>query len=297
VPEHRGSPALTDPFAQRVAAAQASLSPTARRVVRFIDQNRIATLTRSAAELAASTGTSDATVIRTVQALGFEGLSDLRESLVASLDGRSTPADHMRRRLAETGESTDRAIAAVLDAHREALADLESAQARGQIAAAVSALHRADRIALFGIGPSAALARYVSILLQRIGRQSRTLDATGLALADQLLDLRSGDTLLALAYSRPYREVVAVFAEARRLGLPVVLVTDSLASKLARFADVIVPARRGRAERVALHGATLVVLEAVVLGLAAANRTAAVAALERHNELRCTVGGKRVDIG
>lgn len=297
MPNDRGSPAHPDPFGQRVAAAQSSLSPTARRVVRFIDQNRVATLTRSAADLAASTGTSDATVIRTVQALGFDGLSDLRQSLVASLDRQSTPADHMRRTLAETGESTDRAIAAVLDTHREALADLESAEARGQIAAAVSALHRADRIVLFGIGPSAALARYVSILLQRIGRPARTLDATGLALADQLLDLRSGDALLALAYSRPYREVVAVFAEARRLGLPVVLVTDSLASKLARFADVLVPARRGRAERVALHGATLVVLEAVVLGLAAANRTGAMAALERLNELRCTVGGKRVDVG
>jgi DNA-binding MurR/RpiR family transcriptional regulator len=297
MPAKRGKHAELDLFGQRVAAAESSLSPTARRVIRFIDQNRVAVLASSAAELAANIGTSDATVIRAVQALGFEGLGDLRQALVASLDQRSTPADDMRRTLADVGESTDRAIDLVLEIQREALEVLQSGQARTQIAAAVSALHRAERITVFGIGPSAALAHYVSVLLGRTGRSAWTLDATGIALADQLLGLRSGDAMLVLAYTRPYREVAAVFAEARRLGLPIVLITDSLDSKLARFADVIVPARRGRAERVALHSATLVVLEALVLGLAASNRVGAMAALERLNELRESVAGKRVDVG
>ena len=292
-----GNGTAADLFGQRVAAAQSALSPAARRVIRFIDQNRVATLASSAMELASSIGTSDATVVRAVQALGFDGLGDLRQALIASLGQRSTPADHMRRTLADVGETADRAIELVLDNQREALEALRSPTARGQIAVAVSALHRAERIMVFGIGPSAALAQYVSVLLVRTGRTARTLDATGLALADQLLGLRAGDALLVLAYTRPYREVVAVFTEARRLGLPVVLITDSLDSKLARFADVIVPARRGRAERVALHSATLVVLEALVLGLAASNRAGAMATLERLNELRESVAGKSVSVG
>jgi DNA-binding MurR/RpiR family transcriptional regulator len=290
--EHPGS----DLFGRRAAAAQSALSPAARRVIRFIDQNRVATLASSAAELASSIGTSDATVVRAVQALGFEGLGDLRQALVASLDQHATPADQMRRTLADVGEDADRAIELVLETQREALDALRSPAARQQITAAVSALHGAERIMVFGIGPSAALAQYVSVLLGRTGRTARPLDATGIALADQLLGLRSGDALLVLAYTRPYREVVAVFTEARRLGLPVILVTDSLDSKLGRFADVIVAARRGRAARVALHGATLVVLEAVVLGLAASNRTGAMATLERLNDLREAIAGKRADV-
>jgi DNA-binding MurR/RpiR family transcriptional regulator len=290
----QGKPTAADLFGQRVAATQSALSPAERRVIRFIDHNRVATLASSAMQLASSIGTSDATVVRAVQALGFHGLGDLRQALVASLDPRSTPADDMRRTLADVGDSADRAIELVLDIQREALEALQSATARRQIGAAVSALHTAERIMVFGIGPSAALAHYVSVLLGRTGRPARTLDATGTALADQLLGLRSGDALLVLAYTRPYREVVAVFTEARRLGLPVVLITDSLDSKLARFADVIVPARRGRAERVALHSATLVVLEALVLGLAVSNRAGAMVALERLNDLRELVAGKRV---
>jgi DNA-binding MurR/RpiR family transcriptional regulator len=130
------------------------------------------------------------------------------------------------------------------------------------------------------------------MLLARAGRQARSLDATGIALADQLLDLRAGDALLVLAYGRAYPEVTATIAEARRKRLSIVLVTDDLSSGLARLADVVVPVPRGRTERVALHGATIVVLEALVLGLAALDRPRALAALEQLNALREEVAGR-----
>jgi DNA-binding MurR/RpiR family transcriptional regulator len=305
-----GEPTLPDDiFAQRMAASQDALSPAARRVIRFIDRNRATALASSAAELAASIGTSDATVIRAVQALGFEGLGDMRQALVASLTRPASPAEAMRRTLAEMGAEVRadagddpgagaaRAVDLVLTIHQEALAALQEAETRARIAAAVAVLHRARRVAVFGIGPSAPLAHYAALLLGRIGRAARTLDATGIELADQLLDLRGGDVLLVFAYTNPYREVAAAFGEARRQGLPVVLITDSADSRLARYADVLVPAPRGRAERVALHGATMVVLEAIVMGLAASDRVGAVAALERLNELREAVAGRRLDVG
>jgi len=280
-----------------MAAARKTLSPAARRVVRFIDRNRIAVLASSATELGASIGTSDATVVRAVQALGFEGLDDLRQTLLTSLDRRSTPADDMRRTLADVGENADRAIEVVLETHREAIEAMQSGRTRSYIAAAVAALHRGERIWVFGIGPSAALARYAVTMLRRSGRQADVLDATGLGLADQLLGLREGDALLVFAYSNPYREVMATFREGHRLGLPVVLITDCVDSRLARFAEVVIPVRRGRTERVALHGATLVGLEALILGLAVSDQRGAITALERLNDLREAVFGKRADAG
>jgi Transcriptional regulators len=275
-----------DSFRKRVDTLGHALSPLSRRVVQFIDQNPAAALASSAAELATNTGTSDATVIRTVQALGYSGLGDLKQSLVASVELSSTPVDQMRRTLKNAGRSTARAVDAVFEAHEEALELLRLPDSRTQIVAAVSVLHPAERVVVFGIGPSAFVAGYVSMLLGRSGKRSTTLDATGIMLADQLLDLRVGDALLILAYGRAYHEVLVVFEQARRLALPIVLVTDSLPDKLARFADVLLQARRGRTEQVALHGATLVCLEALILGLAAANRNGAIATLDRLNTLR-----------
>jgi DNA-binding MurR/RpiR family transcriptional regulator len=288
---------VADPFRRRIAKARQTLAPAGRRVVQFIDQNRLAVLANSAAELAASIGTSDATVVRTVQALGFAGLDELRQTLIAGMEGQSRVVDGMRRTLAEVGPDAAHAINVVLETHRDALMTLESDDTRARIVAATQALNEVQRINVFGIGPTAALARYAATLLTRTGRMARVLDATGLSLADQMLDLDVGDGLLVMAYSQPYREVTALFHEARRLSLPAVLITDNPDNRLAQLARVILTVPRGRADRVALHGATFVALEALILALAASAPDAAMTALERLNDLRASVTGKRPDVG
>src|SRR5450432_3969957 len=87
-------------FAARVARLGGSLGGSGMRVVRFIEQNPASALASSALELAASAATSDATVIRTAQALGYSGLADLKQALVVALDGNATIVDDMRRTLA-----------------------------------------------------------------------------------------------------------------------------------------------------------------------------------------------------
>jgi DNA-binding MurR/RpiR family transcriptional regulator len=291
------SMAATDLFAERVQASGVGLAPAARRVVTFIDQNRAFALASSAMDLATRTGTSDATVIRAVQALGFAGLGDVKQALLASIDNPTNLADDMRRTLDDLGEVSDTAIDMVFDAHAEAMETLRTPESRARLLAAVSTLHVAERIVVFGIGPSAALASYAATLLGRAGRRTASLTMTGIMLADQMLDLRPRDALLVLAYGRAYREVMAVLGEARRLGSRVVLMTDSPGNKLVPFANVVLPLPRGRTERVALHGATLVALEGLVLGLAAANGNGAIAALDRLNSLRKAVSGQHYDVG
>ena len=273
-------------FDQLFQRANPQLGEAGRRVVRFIDENRQTVLASSAAALGSYVGTSDATVVRTIQALGFTGLGDLKRAILKSTDKVSTPADHMRRTLADLEKTTGQAFDSVLQAHADGLAVLNSERCRAQIAAAVGLLEASDRIAVFGIGPSAALASYVSISLARCGRPSRTISATGSMLADQLLDLRRGDGLLILAYGRLYKEVRTVFAEAKGLGVATVLVTEAENTPLAKLADVAVAIPRGRPEQVSLHGATLVGLEAIVLSLAAARPQAALASLDKLNRLR-----------
>jgi DNA-binding MurR/RpiR family transcriptional regulator len=255
------------------------------RVAKFIDENRPVVLASSAAALGARIGTSDATVLRTVQTLGFASLADLKGAILKSADV-STPADDMRRTLVDLELATGAALDGILQAHADGLSVLKSEKCRAQMAAGVGILDGAARIVVFGIGPSAALATYVSTLLARSGRRSRTVSATGSMLADQLLDLGAGDALLILAYGRLYREVKAVFAEARALRLPTVLVTEADDTPLAKLADVCVAIPRGRPGQMALHGATLVGLEALVLSLAAAKPEAALSSLDNLNRLR-----------
>jgi DNA-binding MurR/RpiR family transcriptional regulator len=282
----------------RISRLGSSLGAAGQCVANFIAQNPAAALASSAMDLAASTGTSDATVIRTVQALGYAGLADLKQALVVLLKGdATTSADDMRRTLDDLGEDAILALDTVLATHEEALTALRSTAFKAQLGQTLPVLHAAKRIVIFGIGPSAALARYVAVLLARGGRRSMCLDTTGIMLADQMLDLRVGDVVLALAYGRTYREVVGLFREARRLRLPIILVTETAESAITKWTDIVLVIPRGKPQRVALHGGTLVGLEAVALALAAANREGAVATLERLNTLRNGVSGQRHDVG
>jgi DNA-binding MurR/RpiR family transcriptional regulator len=284
---------LASDLDQLLRGANPQLGAAGRRVARFIDENRQIVLASSAAALGERIGTSDATVVRTIQALGFAGLGDLKRAILNSASRASTPADDMRRTLRDLEKSTGHALDSVLQAHREGIDVLRSEECRAQIAAGVRVLDASDRIVVFGIGPSAALATYVSVLLGRCGRCSRTLNATGSMLADQLLDLKPGDSLLILAYGRIYKEVTAVFAEAKSSGLATVLVTEAPDTPLARMADVVVAIPRGRPGQVALHGATLVGLEGMVLSLAAAKPNDALTSLDRLDHLRRAIDPQR----
>src|SRR3954469_18049889 len=86
-------------FADRAAATMHQLSAAERTVVQFFRQNREEVLVASAATLAAKIGTSDATVIRTAQALGYSGLDDLRRQLADELRVSLSPAARMARTL------------------------------------------------------------------------------------------------------------------------------------------------------------------------------------------------------
>src|SRR5229473_4015089 len=124
---------------QALRRANQLLGAAGVRVAKFIDENRQIVLASSAAALGARIGTSDATVLRTIQALGFASLADLKSAILNS-GTVSTPADDMRRTLVDLEKATGAALDGILQAHADGLDVLKSAECRAQIAAGVRVL-------------------------------------------------------------------------------------------------------------------------------------------------------------
>jgi DNA-binding MurR/RpiR family transcriptional regulator len=120
----------------------------------------------------------------------------------------------------------------------------------------------------------------------RIGLTTTALCATGVALADQLLGLQPDDAILMIAYAPLYREVTIVLEQARRSAVPIVLVSDSLGPYVADDVAVVLPVPRGKANHLAMHGGTMVLIEAIIIGLAGQDRDRALDALDRLSSLR-----------
>src|SRR5436190_415572 len=272
---------------ERLAASE--LSPAERRVARFLADHREEAAFLSAVEIGGELGTSDATVVRTVKRLGYAGLGELRRELIDALRARATPAVRLGRTLEAAGGDVARAFDQALD---QEIAFIEIARDRvdvEDVLRAVDVLRAADRVVCAGIGPSGALADYVALRLARFGRQTLPVTATGLRLADALLQLRRGDTLLLLAHDELDPDSDETLRRANELELPVLLITDSLGPKLAERVDVALAAPRSVAGAFGTAGATVALLDALLLAFATAERAASLAALRELNELRSRV--------
>jgi len=273
-------------FESRVLAALDALAPAEQRIARFFIDQKQAVLLNSAAQIAERAGASDATVVRTARALGFESLSALRAALLSELTGMPSPGDRMERTLAETGGD---ALRHVMSIHEKALEALRDQQFAVSFERCIDILAGAARRHVYGIGPSGAMADYASLQFNRIGLPTNALSVSGIALADRLLWVGKGDAVLMMAYAPLYREVDILLDHAARHDVPVILISDDLGPLVAGKVAEILPLPRGNADHLAMHGGTMVLIEAIIVALAARNKEAALDSLDQLSMLRGSI--------
>lgn len=288
------SPPVAPSLDERLAARHASLSPTEQRVADFFAHHREDVAFFSAMEIAQQLGMSDATVVRTAQSLGYSGLQELKQEFVRALRARTMPA-RPPSRLEEIDDHPEAALDHALTAQIDLLEEARRTVRPEAFTQALEILHMADRILIFGTGPSSSLAEHFALRLIRIGRQAAAIASTGLGLADALLMMRPGDALIAMVYSRVYREAEVTLNHAKQHELPIVLLTDALGMAFARQATVALTARRSRYGLLGSVATTLVLMDALLIGLAARDRVRAVMAVEELNDLREKIIGYRHD--
>jgi DNA-binding MurR/RpiR family transcriptional regulator len=276
-------------FDARVEAILEELSPAEQRMARFFVEQKQSVLLGSAAEIAQHAGTSDATVVRTARSLGFESLSALRQMLLSDLTGTASPGKRLARTLEETGDDSAGALRHVIGIHEDVLDVLKRPEMATAFARSIDILARANRRHVFGIGPSGAMADYASLQFNRIGLPTSAFSVSGIALADRLLWLGPGDAVLMMAYAPLYREVEIVFEQARLHNVPVVLISDSLGPLVSDKVTETLPVPRGKADHLAMHAGTMVLIEAMIIGLAARGSETAFDSLDRLSSLRSSI--------
>jgi DNA-binding MurR/RpiR family transcriptional regulator len=290
------APAATT-FEDRVADHLAAMSPAEQRVVRYFEAHREEVLIASAAVLAAKAETSDATVVRATRALGFSGLDDLRRTLADELRSSLSPAGRLTRTLGEVGDDLAVAFEVTLDIHLRSLDGLRRSITPKLFATAVQGIADARRIAVFGLGPSSAIANYLVIQLNRFGLDAISLTNTGLLFADDLQKLRDGDLVVILAYGRVYAELTVLLDEVVLRRLRSFLMTDTLGATLRRRVELVLTVARGRADMLSMHTATLGFIEALLVGVAAKRPDETIASLNALNEARERLAGNKANLG
>jgi DNA-binding MurR/RpiR family transcriptional regulator len=271
---------------ERIAAADQSLGNMEREVARFFAERRDEVPFMSAVDIASALDTSNATVIRTAQALGYAGLLELKKELATALRASSRPAARLGRSLEELEGGSTRLVENVIEFDLRVLEDALGTLDQASFEAAIHHLHAADRISVLGTGYYKWIAHHFVMCLVRYGRRAYALTEQGPALAEELIGVSRGDAIVAIGYEKPSRELIVTLEHAKSVGVPTILITDVLQAALRDRFTVALAVGRGDTTVQPTAVGTMMVIEALMLGLAAEDPERVFSLMPRLNALR-----------
>ncbi|PRA13255.1 transcriptional regulator [Arthrobacter sp. MYb211] len=224
---------------QRVRDHWEELSRAERSVAQLLVRTTAERLLYAGAQdLGAESRTSNATVVRTIQSLGYSGLSELKQQVAAPFSAAVSPEIRARQRIKSIGGNIEEVWRSV---NTEASERLELAFAESSIEPMTRAVHlalAAPRVITYGVGASGLAAEHLALKLNRIGLPSHFISASGFQLADQLLMISAEDAVMVFAPGRMLADLRVLLQRARDVGAKVVLISDELQEELSGEVEV-----------------------------------------------------------
>ncbi|MDR6989284.1 DNA-binding MurR/RpiR family transcriptional regulator [Paenarthrobacter nitroguajacolicus] len=281
---------LNVPFQERYASADPRLTPSERKVGDYLLRNPDEVIRSSAIRIAEVTGTSDATVIRTIQNLGYGGLKELKQEFLENV---------LRRR--SSSASLDPDIDLMLAGQRPVMGVLaDSASVLDAFLndfddesfdRAVDLMASARRIYSYGLGPGGMMARFLALNLNRVGFDARSITQTGYRLADDLLPLRNDDCVVLFAPYHQTVEVEVLLDHTKAVGASVVLVTEALGHSLKDRVQVVMRMPSTVSNLASEYLAPLTFSHAVSIQLASMDRERSLGRTSTLNQLTARFEG------
>lgn len=217
------------PVSARIATLSPALQPSERRVVDAIAADLAAAVECTAQELADRIGVGRASVIRTAQALGYDGYPQMRVALARELAFTASRDEHDGTALGTVRTAVER-----FGRH---LPHLTAALTDEAVERFVAALDESARVVVVAAGLSAPLGLDAAMRLSSAGRPAEYLPDT---LAQQIAarTLEPGSVALVLSGSGANEASLEAAAAGRAAGATVLALTSFARAPLVSRADI-----------------------------------------------------------
>ncbi len=268
-----------------IRAALPGLAPSERRVAEVVLADPTSGSAKTISDMAEAASTSQATVVRFAQALGFAGYPELRLALAAAAAAEQVQSvgvvpggdvgadDDIATVVSKIGYADSRAV-------QETVEQVDQETLREVVDAVLSA----RRVDIYGVGASSIVALDLQMKLHRIGRVSFAWIDHHVAVPSASL-LGRRDVAIGISHSGATQDTIDALSEAQSHGATTVAVTNFPGSAITAVADlVLTTAARETAFRSGALGsriAALTVVDCLFVAVAQRNLPATERALER----------------
>ncbi|NTF79416.1 MurR/RpiR family transcriptional regulator [Agrobacterium rhizogenes] len=222
----------------------AQMSKTYQRISVYLTQNPNEVAVQSVNTIAERCGMHASSFVRFAQALGYKGFKELQLLFQRRL---TTAAPGFEARVRALGDELqnreDRSEYGFL--HDLVVRDIASLQelleriSAEDLAIAADAIEGAETVYLIGQLRSSPVVDLLRYILTMLGKRCILLDPGGGLATHMARTMRMEDILIAVSFRFYATEVVNIVEEAAKSGVPIVAISDSTLSPLAKSAKVL----------------------------------------------------------
>ena len=250
-----------------------SLSPHLKRIAEFAlgEPNRFAFQT--VAEVASEARVQPSTLIRFAKVFGFSGYSELQQIfrlrlIEAERSFRDGTRDcHDRIDQGAAGNDAAEILNAMAAASVLAIDHLKANIDTETLRQAVRLMESARTVYLIGRGRAVPVTTCLAYGLIELRSRCVMLDSVAGMAAQQVASMGSGDLLIAAGFAAESTPLVEAVSTAHARQVPVMAITDSMASPLARHSRVCFVIRDAEFHRFPSVAAHIVLAQSLVIAL------------------------------
>jgi len=271
---HVKAPTDYESFVGLIQAEYDGLSRSFQTVARYLTQNPNDVAIQSINEIAGKCGVHASSLVRFAQSLGYDGFKDLKElfnrRLATAAPGFEARVKALRDDLQLHKRGSPKGFLGDLVARDTAtLQDLFNDTLEDDLVTAVELMAGADIIYIAGQLRSAPIAVFVRYVLTMLGRNVVLLDANGGLATHMARVMRPKDLLFSTSFRFYAKEVVSITEAAHAAKVPVIAITDSALSPIAKSATVLFSVPEGEYAFSRSLAAPMCLAQALMVALAA----------------------------
>lgn len=266
-----------------VRFAESPLSGSRRRLIREILDNHEQTFFLSSREMAKRYNVDAATIVRTVQALGYERFADFAADLRQHFVNHITPYTVLKAATQQKRSVIDQ-VQLCLERDVESLSVLRSSLDATRLLELAKRIHGASRILVVGVDLAASLAWFLAYGLTPLGFDAEApVGSTG-NLQHKIDLLTEKDLVIAISFGRCLRETVEAVQRAQGRGVPTFGITDSSTTPIAMHCDDYLLASTSSTSFTGSYVAPMGMLNTIIVACAHLRPKRALAMLSRTEQ-------------
>jgi len=233
------------PAIKQILTKVDGLNGAQKRLGHYLQNDSTALLHSNVTELAQAVGVSNATVVRFAKSLGYKGFPEFKRDVQKEMRRKLRAADRMEETFAALG-GEENILARLIQRDIQLLQETLQAASFSDFQKAAELILSARKVFLIGLNASMSLAYLLHFRLVRVKKDAHWIFLTGgTSLLEQLAFMEPSDVLIAIDFLQVPREVQTALQHGKKVGVPILGITDFPSSPIAKAADVCLFAKRG----------------------------------------------------